>query len=72
MARYFAEMPEMMRVRSGMSAEKTLVAAYPAVLVSERARELAAELLGQPDLNPLLRRVVEDHDDDMRHALHAS
>ncbi|BCY06202.1 aminopeptidase N [Actinoplanes sp. L3-i22] len=71
-ARYFAEMPEMMRVRSGMSAEKTLVAAYPAVLVSERARELAAELLGQPDLNPLLRRVVEDHDDDMRHALHAS
>lgn len=70
--RYFAEMPEMMRIRSGMSAEKTLLAAYPAVMVSARTREFAAELLAVPDLHPLLRRVVLDNDDDMRRALSAS
>ncbi|WIM97671.1 aminopeptidase N [Actinoplanes oblitus] len=67
--RYFAEMPEMMRIRSGMSAEKIAIAAYPAVMVAEPTRELAAGLLAAPDLNPILRRVVQDHDDDMRRAL---
>ncbi|GAA4598922.1 aminopeptidase N [Actinoplanes octamycinicus] len=67
--RYFAEMPGMMRIRSGMSAEKISVAAFPAVMVSERARELAAGLLAEPELNPILRRVVQDNDDDMRRAL---
>ncbi len=70
--RYFAEMPEMMRVRSGMSAEKTALAAYPAVMVSPHTRELAAGLLARPDLHPVLRRVVLDNDDDMRRALDAS
>jgi aminopeptidase N len=69
--RYFAEMPEMMRVRSGMSAEKAAIAAYPDVAVSARTRELAAELLASEDLNPILRRVVLDADDDMRRALAA-
>ncbi|GIF07500.1 aminopeptidase N [Actinoplanes siamensis] len=67
--RYFADMPEMLLIRSGMSAEKTAIAAYPAVLVSDRTRELAAALLARPELHPLLRRVVQDHDDDMRRAL---
>ncbi|GIF16114.1 aminopeptidase N [Actinoplanes teichomyceticus] len=67
--RYFADMPEMMRIRSGMSAEKTAAAAYPAVMVAPRTRELAAGLLDRPGLNPILRRVVQDHDDDMRRAL---
>ncbi|BBH66550.1 aminopeptidase [Actinoplanes sp. OR16] len=69
--RYFAEMPEMMRVRSGMSAEKAALAAYPDVAVSEETRRLAAALLAQPDLSPILRRVVLDADDDMRRALTA-
>ncbi|WP_328466392.1 aminopeptidase N [Actinoplanes sp. NBC_00393] len=69
--RYFAEMPEMMRVRSGMSAERTATASYPDVVVSARTRQLAAELLARTDLNPILRRVVQDADDDMRRALTA-
>ncbi|MEU4695011.1 aminopeptidase N [Actinoplanes sp. NPDC023714] len=69
--RYFAEMPEMMRVRSGMSAEKAAIAAYPDVAVSAATRRLAAELLARPDLSPILRRVVQDADDDMRRALSA-
>jgi aminopeptidase N len=69
--RYFAEMPAMMRIRSGMSAEKSAIAAYPGVMVSGRTRELAAALLAEPELNPILRRVVQDNDDDMRRALQA-
>ncbi|MBW6436555.1 aminopeptidase N [Actinoplanes hulinensis] len=69
--RYFADMPEMMRVRSGMSAEHIAVVAYPTVAVSARTRELAADLLGTDGLNPILRRVVQDSDDDMRRALAA-
>ncbi|GLW35455.1 aminopeptidase N [Actinoplanes regularis] len=68
-ARYFTDMPEMLRIRSGMSAEKTLAAAYPAVMVSASTRQAAAGLLAEPEVNPLLRRVVQDNDDDMRRAL---
>jgi aminopeptidase N len=69
--RYFADMPEMMRVRSGMSAEKTAVAAYPSVMVDEETRRRAADLLAREDLDPILRRVVTDADDDLRRALAA-
>jgi aminopeptidase N len=69
--RYFAEMPGMMRVRSGMSAERTAGLAYPEVVVGPETRRLAAELLAREDLDPILRRVVLDHDDDMRKALTA-
>jgi aminopeptidase N len=67
--RYFADMPEMMRVRSGMSAEKTALAAYPSVMVAPETRRRAAELLAREDLDPILRRVVIDADDDLRRAL---
>jgi aminopeptidase N len=69
--RYFADMPEMMRVRSGMSAEKTAVAAYPDVMVEPQTRQQAAELLAREDLDPILRRVITDADDDLRRALAA-
>ncbi|MEU8607841.1 aminopeptidase N [Actinoplanes sp. NPDC048791] len=68
-ARYFAEMPGMLRRRTGMSGERVAVAAYPSVIVSPRTRELAAELLATPDLSAILRRVVTDGDDDVRRAL---
>jgi aminopeptidase N len=68
-ARYFAEMPGMMLVRSGMSAERVAVFAYPDVVVEAETRRLAAELLAREDLDPILRRVVQDSDDDLRRAL---
>ncbi|MGX6605072.1 aminopeptidase N [Micromonosporaceae bacterium Da 78-11] len=70
-SRYFAEMPAMMRLRSGMSAERTAAAAYPQVAVDPETRRLAAELLAAEDLDPILRRVVQDADDDLRRALAA-
>ncbi|MBU2669727.1 aminopeptidase N [Actinoplanes bogorensis] len=70
-ARYFAEMPAMLRIRTGMSAERTATAAYPDVMVEPETRELAARLLADDDLDPILRRVVLDADDDLRRALAA-
>nr|WP_221376569.1 aminopeptidase N [Actinoplanes polyasparticus] len=69
--RYFAEMPAMMRLRSGMSAERTAAAAYPGLVVEQRTRDLAADLLADARLDPILRRVVLDADDDVRRALDA-
>jgi aminopeptidase N len=70
-ALYFTDMPEMMRVRSGMSAERTAVAAYPSLVIDPETRRLAAEMLAREDLDPILRRVVTDADDDVRRALAA-
>jgi aminopeptidase N len=67
--RYFADMPGMLRRRTGMSGERVAVSAYPSVAVSPQTRELAAELLAMPDLPAILRRVVTDGDDDVRRAL---
>src|SRR4029453_12966785 len=62
--RYFADMPAMMAVRSGFSAERMALLAYPSGVVDERTRRLAADLLARPDLPTILRRVVTDADDD--------
>ncbi|HEY7274167.1 MAG TPA: aminopeptidase N [Actinoplanes sp.] len=69
--RYFADMPAMMAVRTGFSAERVALLAYPSVVVEERTRRLAADLLARPDLPTILRRVVTDADDDVRRALDA-
>jgi aminopeptidase N len=70
-SRYFAEMPEMMALRTGMSAERVAVAAYPRYAVAPETRRMAAELLSRADLHAILRRTVMDEDDDMRRALDA-
>jgi aminopeptidase N len=67
--RYFAEMPTMMEVRTGFSAERVALMAYPSVVVEPRTRQLAADLLARPEVSPILRRVVTDADDDVRRAL---
>jgi aminopeptidase N len=69
--RYFAEMPDMMAVRTGMTAERVAVTAYPRYAVEPATRALAAGLLARDDLNAILRRTVVDEDDDMRRALAA-
>ena len=69
MPRYFADVPGMLRRRTGMSGERVAVAAYPSVVVSPQTREQAAELLADPELSSILRRVVMDGDDDVRRAL---
>jgi aminopeptidase N len=69
--RYFADMPGMMTVRTGMGGERIAATAYPRYAVEPATRELAADLLARPDLATILRRVVVDEDDDIRRALHA-
>ena len=67
--RYFTDMPAMLTVRTGMSAERVAQRAYPVLAVETRTRELAADLLETPGLSSILRRVVTDGDDDVRRAL---
>jgi aminopeptidase N len=69
--RYFADVPGMLRRRTGMSGERMAAAAYPSVAVEPATRQLAADLLAAPDLSAILRRVVTDCDDDVRRALQA-
>ncbi|AGZ39831.1 aminopeptidase N [Actinoplanes friuliensis] len=69
--RYFAEMPGMLRRRTGMSGERIAAQAYPSLVVTPETRRHAAELLATPDLSSILRRVVTDGDDDVRRALRA-
>ena len=69
--RYFAEMPAMLRVRTGMPAERIAQRAYPVLAVEQRTRQLAADLLAAADVPTILRRVVTDGDDDVRRALAA-
>ena len=54
-----------------LAAKRTLLLAYPEVVVEPETRRLAAELLAREDLDPILRRIVRDADDDMRKALAA-
>ena len=61
----------MMRVRSGMSAEKTATAAYPDVVVDRGPGSWPLSCWPREDLDPILRRVVQDADDDVRRALAA-
>jgi aminopeptidase N len=70
-SRYFADMPGMMAVRTGMNAERVAAAAYPRYAVDPGTRRLAADLLERDDLHAILRRTVVDEDDDMRRALTA-
>jgi aminopeptidase N len=58
-----------MTIRSGFSAERVALTAYPALVIEPRTRQLAGDLLARSDLSPILRRVVVDADDDVRRAL---
>jgi aminopeptidase N len=64
-------MPQMLQMRRGQAAERIVTAAYPQYSVEPRTRELAAELLARADIDPIMRRVVQDGDDDLRRALAA-
>ncbi|MFI7597334.1 aminopeptidase N [Actinoplanes sp. NPDC049681] len=69
--RYFSDIPAMLERRPGMSGERVAVTAYPSVVIAERTRQLAAELLADPGISSIVRRVVTDGDDDVRRALRA-
>jgi aminopeptidase N len=69
--RFFLEMPAAARRRTPFAAERLADLAFPRYHVSPHTRSLAAAMLAQGDLPPVLRRVVIDNDDDLRLALAA-
>ncbi|HEX8629026.1 MAG TPA: aminopeptidase N [Catenuloplanes sp.] len=69
--RYFSDMPRVAAERTAWLSERVAALAYPRFAVSNRTRELAAELLARGDLTAGLRRAVVDADDDLGRALAA-
>ncbi|MDQ7902921.1 aminopeptidase N [Phytohabitans sp. ZYX-F-186] len=69
--RYFAEMPAAARLRTPWAADQVAKSAFPRYAVAASTRKAAAALLARDDLEPGLRRVVIDADDDLRRALAA-
>ncbi|BCB79385.1 aminopeptidase N [Phytohabitans flavus] len=69
--RYFADMPAAARLRTPWVADRVAKSAFPRYAVAASTREAAATLLARDDLEPGLRRVVIDLDDDLRRALAA-
>ncbi|MEU8263589.1 aminopeptidase N [Micromonospora sp. NPDC048999] len=67
--RYFADMPAAARLRTPWVADRVAALAFPRYAVTQRTRDLAAELLARDDLTAGLRRRVVDLDDDLRRAL---
>ncbi|MGN9910930.1 aminopeptidase N [Phytohabitans sp. LJ34] len=69
--RYFADMPAAARRRTPWVADAVAKRAFPRYAVAASTRKAAAALLARDDLEPGLRRVVIDADDDLRRALAA-
>jgi aminopeptidase N len=69
--RYFADMPAAARMRTPWVADQVAKSAFPRYAVAASTRNAAAALLARDDLEPGLRRVVIDADDDLRRALAA-
>jgi aminopeptidase N len=69
--RYFADMPAAARLRTPWVADRVAKSAFPRYAVAASTRKAARALLARDDLEPGLRRVVIDADDDLRRALAA-
>jgi len=69
--RYFAVLPALAKLRSGLNLEKLAAAAYPRYAIERATVDRAAALLGDPGVDATIRRVVMDSDDELRRAVAA-
>jgi aminopeptidase N len=67
--RYFAEIAETARLRSGWVVGRLAALTYPSTAVTESTLTSASRLLDRPDLHSGLRRAVVDATDDLRRAV---
>jgi aminopeptidase N len=70
-ARYAADMPDMVRHRPPQVAERTAELAYPRYSVDADSLATLTELAARPDLTPALRRALIDENDDLARSLNA-
>ncbi len=68
-SRYFAEVPETARIRTGWVVEQVAHLLFPRVAVDESTLALAATCLAGDDLEPGVRRAISDNTDDLRRVL---
>jgi aminopeptidase N len=69
--RYFEQMPAVAAGRPAQLLMQLASAAFPRYAVAPQTVAAAQQVLGQPGLHPVLRRVVMDAADEMRRALAA-
>ena len=70
-ARYFEEIVTATSWRTPWMAQEVGQGAYPWHPIGRETLDLAAEVLGRDDLQPILRRVLVDETDEMRRSLAA-
>jgi aminopeptidase N len=69
--RYFAEIPEATNRRTPQVGWEVALRAFPRYAIDPETVAAAEALLGAPDVNPVLSRVLVDSTDDLRRALAA-
>ncbi|MEX5633081.1 aminopeptidase N [Parafrankia sp. FMc2] len=69
--RYVADMPRLAAARSPHAVRQLAAAAFPRYAVAAGTVAAVDQLLGRPDVGPVLARVVVDAADDLRRALAA-
>jgi aminopeptidase N len=67
--RYFEQIPDTARLRSGFVIQRLASGAYPWTAVSESTWRATTQLLADETLNTRIRRAVTDAGDDLRRAL---
>ena len=68
-SRYFAEVPETDRIRTGWVVEQAVALSYPRYAIDAETVTLAEQALARDDLSPGVRRSMSDATDDLRWAL---
>ncbi len=68
-ARYFTEMPQTARIRTGWIVERSTALGYPRYSVDESTLMLADACLAREDLDTGARRSISDATDDLRRVL---
>ena len=68
-SRYFAEIPDTSRIRTGWVVEQVAERLFPRFAVDESTVELAAACLARDDVESGVRRMISDSLDDLRRVL---
>src|SRR5262249_25641893 len=68
-SRYFAEIPDTARIRTGWVVERVADLLFPRYAVDESTVAEAASCLARDDLEQGVRRSISDHPDDLRRVL---
>jgi aminopeptidase N len=68
-SRYFAEIPDTSKIRTGWVVEQVAERLFPRFALDDAALDQATACVTRDDLEPGVRRAISDHVDDLRRVL---